>query len=267
MKKILPSLMIAGAALLLIQCSGNNRQNERLQGFAEKFVGFVNANKLDSIKVYYPTANFDSVKFANFKAIEVPQDTEGPDLRINFGENTWIDITVKEDGTVTIKDSHGIAAFPLVEQDLAFKTGRLEENAPDVKIQEAMNDTAYFAWLRTKGQEGYSNAITVKSLGVERKDTLTDTHSLTMNLEITNQSGHAITGDAYSIDYTVLNKGWKGTLNQPGIDIEGGKTENMVLKSTGTNIINPRAVWNITADEYLTRFYQPTGKEYEEYKK
>ena len=87
-----------------------------MQDFAESFSGYLKANQLDSIKAVYPSANFDSIAPLTADSIQITE-TNGI-YRIDFGGNKWIEAKENEDGTFTVENSNGIAAFPRTNMKL-----------------------------------------------------------------------------------------------------------------------------------------------------
>lgn len=268
MRKIyLYGLLCLGLAGI-ISCSGN--KEKRVQTFAETFSGYVNANQLDSIKAVYPTANFDSISPLTTDSIQI-SETDGI-YRIDFGSNKWVEAKENEDGTFTIENSKGIAAFPQDKYYLALNTGMLNNSTADTKAQELMNDTTYFIWLNKKVTESMQNILSL-NYGKPKFHQPRYTEAITGTLvcTVTNNSEKEIKGDDYSISYrqeaencsdgSVPNSLIKR--NKKGVDVAPGQSVEITL--THSNCVGFK---NLSIDfnnsgDYT--HYKPTGKEYQEY--
>lgn len=258
------SLGLAG----IIACSGN--KEKQVQTFAETFSGYVNANQLDSIKSVYPTANFDSISPLATDSLQINET--GGLFRIDFGGGKWIEVRENEDGKFIVENSKGIAAFPQARYETALNTGMLNDSIPDRKAQELLNDSTYFAWLNDKAKESYRNAIEVKVNTGNYNYKPEDYISGKMNITIKNTLPISLKSNQYVIEYTMYQPpiapedrtGWKGTHSKSGIDVESGQTVNMTIKDYG-RLSNPRAKLKMPLEEYLSKYYKPTGKEYQEY--
>lgn len=267
MRKIYFYALLSLGAAGIISCSGN--KEKRVQTFAETFSGYVNANQLDSIKAVYPTANFDSISLLATDSIKITE-TDGI-YRIDFGGNKWIEAKENEDGALMVENSKGIAAFPQEKYDIAVNTGMLNDSIPDTKAQELLNDTTYFAWLNDKAKESYKNLISLTggktSIGKEYAAGAMDVKK---QITLTNNSNSDIKKSDFEILYTtIISTGdyyEKYTKSAPGCDLKANETITMPIAVKGiSSITNPRIKLKISLEEYLSNYYKPTGKEYQEY--
>ena len=266
MKKIYLFGMICMAFIGMMSCSGNKQK--QVQAFAEKFSGYVNANQLDSIKAVYPTANFDSISPLNIDTLLIT--TINGSYRVNFGGNKWIEAKENEDGSLSVENSRGIAAFPQDKYAIALNTGMLNDSIPDSKAVELLNDTTYFVWLNDKAKESYETILEVNCIN-SKNGAKDEGVNGKMEVQIKNNLPIDIDSKDYIINYTMYQRpmgedptGWKGTRTKTGRSIKAGETINMTISDYGV-LSNPRAVLNMPVEEYIDKYYKPTGKEYQEY--
>ena len=265
MKKTCLLTLLCLGLLGVISCSQNKK---RVQAFAETFVGYVNANQMDSIKAVYPTANFDSIAPLTADSIQITE-TDGL-YRVNYGGSQWIEVKENEEGTLTIENSKGIAAFPQEKYEIAVGTGMLNDSIPDSKAQELLNDSTYFAWLNDKAKDSYDKVLEVNCIN-NKSGAKDEGVNGKMVVQIKNNLPIDMESKLYTIHYTMYQRpmgedptGWKGTRTKPGISVRAGETVNMTITDYGV-LSNPRAVLKMPLDEYLAKYYKPTGKEYQEY--
>lgn len=117
MRKIYLFAVVCLTIVGIIACASDKRnKGNKVQDFAESFSGYLKANQLDSIKAVYPSANFDSIAPLTADSIQITE-TNGI-YRIDFGGNKWIEAKENEDGTFTVENSNGIAAFPRTNMKL-----------------------------------------------------------------------------------------------------------------------------------------------------
>lgn len=268
MRKIYLYALLFIGIVGIISCSGNKQK--KIQTFAEIFIGYLNANQMDSIKMVYPTANFDSISPINMDSIQVIE--KDGIYRVIFGGKKWIDVKENEDGTIIVENSKGVAAFPVDKYEIALNTGMLNDSTADTKAVELLRDSVYFNWLNDKALESYNNALEVKVNAGNYNYKPEDYIAGKMDITIKNTLPISLESNQYTIEYTMYQPpisvedrtGWKGTHRKSGIAVEPGQTVNMTIRDNG-KLSNPRAKLKMPLEEYLAKYYKPTGKEYQEY--
>lgn len=270
MKKTCLLTLLCYGLLGVISCSQNKN---RVQTFAETFVGYVNANQMDSIKAVYPTANFDSIAPLTADSIQITE-TDGL-YRVNYGGSQWIEVKENEEGTLTIENSKGIAAFPQTKYETAINTGMFNDSIPDSKAQELLNDSTYFAWLNDKVKDTYNKILSVSSGSPKKSiDYAHDCYRITVPITITNNSNEKLGPEDYEIVYSYNQSVPVGegsfkpknfSKKEKGKDVGPKESVSMNLSVSGNSLSNPRAVLKMPLEEYLAKYYKPTGKEYQEY--
>lgn len=264
MKKIFLFAAVCVALSGMISCSGGKAKD-----FANSFAGYVNAGQLDSVKAVYPTADFDSIAPLTTDSIEI---TENDGIyHIEFGSNKWIEAKENEDGTFTVENSKGLAAFPQVKYEIAVSTGMLNDSTPDTKAKELLNDSAYFAWLDDKAAESIQNVLSLNYGKPKLRSSIySEAVTGTLVCTVTNNSDKEIKGDDYSITYRqVAENSSDGSVprssikrKKKGVDVAPGQSVNITLSQR--NCVGFKDVSVVSNNGDFTH-YKPTGKEYQEY--
>ena len=266
MRKICLYSLLCLGLIGIYSCSQNQK---RVQTFADTFVGYANGDQLDSIRAVYPTANFDSVAPLNSDSIQIAE-TDGV-YHIDFGSTKWIEIKENEDGTFTIENSKGIAAFPEDKYNVAVNTGMLNDSISDTKAQELMNDSTYFAWLNDKAEESYKNAISIKDGKLSYgREVAPGASNVKKQVTLTNNTNSDIKKDDYEIlCTTIISTGEyyeQYTKSTSGCDLKANESVTIPLQIKGISTIkNPRIKLKISLEEFVSKYYKPTGKEYQDY--
>ena len=105
-----------------------------MQEFAEKIAKFSVSNRQDSIKAYYPDfEKTDSLK--NLSADKIKLEPTQPDgyWKVEFDHDVYMNVLLSQDGTMTIKDSRGMFAYPAYVEAIAKQKGIWDEHESDVK--------------------------------------------------------------------------------------------------------------------------------------
>lgn len=271
MKKSTYFLIATVLVAFLGACGGGN--NKKLNTFAESFAEYVTSGDMDSVKVYYPTADFDSLASVPTDSIQIT-DNDGV-YKINYGSGQWIEVKIGEDGAITVVSSKGIASFPKDKYEIGIKTGMITDSIDDIKTQHLLNDSTYFSWLNEQTRKSYDNILTVSSGSVKKSiDYAHDCYKLTLPITITNNSKEKFGPDDYEIAYSYNQSIWvgEGTFKPKnfskkvnGKEVGPGESVTMSISVSGNSISNPHAVLKMPIEEYMAKYYTPTGKEYQEY--
>ncbi len=265
-------LMICVLAAVAAGCSNSgNKQQE----FADKVASYVKGNQVDSLKMVYPEADFDSIAFAQeFETIEITPVEGSENVSAQFGEVASIEFKENEDGTMTIVKSEGIAVFPEDKASIARQTGMLKAGMTDVEKAKLLKDEEYFNWLAKKSSADLNNIITVKGSKVKYGTCYGEDYmALSMPVTLTNTTNADISGSDYSIGYTMVYANCSdGSVpdsyvakKEKGVDLKAGESKTVTLKNKGANMKNPKIKWNIPQEE-LSKFASYNGNEYSEYK-
>lgn len=242
--------------------------------FAEQVAGYVKGNEVDELKEVYPEAEFDSIGFAkDFEEIEI-EPVKGTDrVRANFGKVAYMEFVEEKDGTMTIVESAGLAAFPQEKLDIAKKTGMVKKGMTDIEMDELMKDSSFFAWIARKSSPDNIISITPgKCIVTPRK--YAEGMNSTWSLTLTNNSNVDIQGSDYTIGYTAsIPQSSDGTVpnaivpySHDGMDLKKGESKTITITRIADRLSNAKIKWNISPVQ-LTKFAGYSGNEYAEYKK
>lgn len=269
-KTVLYPIVLCLGFLGMISCSG---EKQKVQTFAETFAGFVNGNQMDSVKMVYPSANFDSIAPLSVDSMSVSSAADGL-YKVNFGSSKWIEVKVKEDGTIVVLDSKGVAAFAEGKYEIAVSSGMLTDSIGDLKAHELLKDDAYFEWLNNRVSQGIKSEISLNYNKPKFHQPLyQEAITGTMVCTVTNNSDHFISGNDYSISYqiesenctdgSVPNSFYKK--NKKGVDLQPGASANITLNHG--NCVGFKRVTIESDKKSDFKDFKPTGNEYQEYLK
>lgn len=261
--------------LMLASCSKNNQ--ESVQQFAEKFQSYAAQNNLDSIKTIWAECILDSVAMPEDASVTVGEPNENGHIRITYAPEVWVDVIVSGNGNVNVLATHGVAAFAPEKYEIAKSTGMIEPELSDIEIAKRMADNDFFAWLSTRGADGYDNALTITP-GKKSKAPIpySEGWTVTCPVTITNNTSMDLSADDYIIsytreyavcsDYSSPNEFQERTVK--GKDLAPGQSFDLVLSdSYCEDIRNPKAKLKMSAEEFAAKNPKTSGNEYAEYLK
>ena len=279
MKKIL----FFALSLILLSACGADKEN-KVENFGKNFAAYVNASQLDSIKAVYPSANFDAVTPVSADSLTVIENGNGT-YRISFSGDTWVDVTVEENGDIKVLESNGIAAFPEEKYEMGKNTGMFNDNPTDVVKAERLNDSAFFEWLNQKAAKASSNAVSLTpgtisynfKMDYDAYDDYVRMYQAVEKVTVTNNTSADIKGSEYSVSYVYKTwacceyEGWvPSSKTVPGVNLAPGESKTITLTSTydewgkKPKLENPRVNLKISQQD-AAKFFQPSGAEYQEY--
>ena len=148
MKKTNLSIVVFLSLLFLTSCD----KNKEVKQFATDFAAAVQSgNKSEITKMYPGAASADSLVFTFDAEKAEIEELESGGWKVVLGEGKDIFIVKNEaDGTLSIKDSHGVFFIPDSKKDFALKTGWIEKGMSDIQILERFLDTGFEASLIEK---------------------------------------------------------------------------------------------------------------------
>lgn len=279
MKKIVSThamAILAGAAFLILPSCGN-KDKEAVQQFAEKFQGYAQENKLDSVKTVWAECTFDSVAMPKNVNIELGKPNDEGVIRVTYAPDVYVDVKVGEDKNVKVVSSHGIAAFPAEKLTIAKEAGMVDSKLDDTEIAKRMADEDFFAWLNDKASEGYDKAVTLtpgkKSM---RPDPYSECLAYKLPVTVTNNTSSTLSPDDYVISYTLVvancsdgsvpDSYFSRTIK--GQEIAPGKSITVTIAdSCCEDLRNPKVKLKMSREEFAAKNSNLTGKEYSEYLK
>lgn len=265
------SAAAVAACMSLTSCGGN----KDVENFAVDFGNKVAANKLDSVRMLYPAAAEADSLALTFAADSIsvePMEKDG-EFKVTYANGKYIIVNRAEDGTITVKESTGLFAYPKEGMDFATQVGGLKPGLSDVKVAEVM---ANMPGLKTKLYEDYiatlKNALVVGKLKITKQIAfmMDEGHGY---YPLTNTTDQPIAAKDYTLNFraswiNMMSEGSRSYSEKGKKDIPAKGTIQVPVSFSGRSGVElmSATVAKPTMEEFLSN-YKPTGKEYEEYAK
>lgn len=270
MKKTIFLVPMILALLLFSACNKNAEVKQFAADFAEK----VSKNQVDSVRALYPdAAKCDSFSLAfNADSIQVAETETAGLYKVTMG-NADFTVQKTEDGKMTVKESHGLFAYPADRLDLAKKTGQWQENLNDAEQALRMADSQFVTWIEDKiaAQAVAELKSKVKIVKSDASGMFPTAHGMVV---VANESSREISGDEYVVTakcYDVTGFTWSryyaGSKTLTGKPIPaGGQVTYTFTYSLGAYACPPVCSISIRPKlDNIMADYNFTGEEYEEY--
>lgn len=272
MRKIINFIPLVLALLLFSAC--NNYAD--VKQFMAELSAAIEKNDTAAIKKMYPdAAKADSLVFTFDAEKAEIEELESGGWKVVLGEGKDIFIVKNEtDGTLSIKDSHGVFFIPDSKKDFALKTGWIEKGMSDIQILERFLDTGFEASLIEKYISDIKKSLSAKISGSWGDDYYGGTWISAAGIIITlvNKSTSDIPASAYDVIYRTWY--WGDPSNKlkeiiKGKDVPAGKSITLKTSKLGANMESDNdLILDFHPDTLQATFYKnylPTGSEYKEY--
>ena len=289
MKKTIFLVPMILALLLFSACNKNAEVKQFAADFAEK----VSKNQVDSVRALYPdAAKCDSFALAfNADSIQVAETETAGLYKVTMG-NANFTVQKTEDGKMTVKESHGLFAYPADRMDLAKKTGQWNSSITDLEFSKRMEDTMFPSWIQSKMADAMKSLVKITKSNVSKKHisdywTSSEKDVCTYTIEVSNETDQEIGGNDYTISaietWKYFEDGWadlsfrETTKRQSSSKMLTGKpippkgsvtySWNRSFEGShhfGYKDFDVNATVNFTSNK-ASFGYKFTGKEYEEY--
>ena len=289
MKKTIFLVPMILALLLFSACNKNAEVKQFAADFAEK----VSKNQVDSVRALYPdAAKCDSFSLAfNADSIQVAETETAGLYKVTMG-NADFTVQKTEDGKMTVKESHGLFAYPADRMDLAKKTGQWNSSITDLEFSKRMEDTMFPSWIQSKMADAMKSLVKITKSNVSKKHisdywTSSEKDVCTYTIEVSNETDQEIGGNDYTISaietWKYFEDGWadlsfrETTKRQSSSKMLTGKpippkgsvtySWNRSFEGShhfGYKDFDVNATVNFTSNK-ASFGYKFTGKEYEEY--
>jgi len=289
MKKAITLVPMILAVLLFSACNKNAEVKQFAADFAEK----VSKNQVDSVRALYPdAAKCDSFSLAfNADSIQVAETETAGLYKVTMG-NADFTVQKTEDGKMTVKESHGLFAYPADRMDLAKKTGQWNSSITDLEFSKRMEDTMFPSWIQSKMADAMKSLVKITKSNVSKKHisdywTSSEKDVCTYTIEVSNETDQEIGGNDYTISaietWKYFEDGWADLsfrettkrqssskmLTGKPIPAKGSVTYSWNRSFEGSHHFGYKdfdvnATVNFTSNK-ASFGYKFTGKEYEEY--
>ena len=134
----------------LISCESKDGPDKKMRDFAEKIAKFSISNRRDSIMTYYPGfEKTDSLKRLDTEKIKLEPTQPDGYWKVEYSHGEYMNVLLSQDGKMTIKDSHGLFAYPDYVESIAKKKGIWDDREADIKqarkIDEMLDEWTTFS--------------------------------------------------------------------------------------------------------------------------
>ncbi len=274
MKKTILSIVVSLSLVLFASCD----KNKEIKQFATDFAAAVQSgNKSEVTKMYPGAAAADSLNFAFDAEKAQIEELEGGGWKVVLGEGKDVIVVKNEDdGTLNIKESHGVFAVSKAQMDFATGTGLVKADMNDAKIAELLADTAFVSWVSAEFMKEFNKKFRIIKVYDNRYDYGSDgSGGGEWFVTVKNDGNFDVVGS----DYNVEINGFK-TIILNGKDLFSGSEETFKTEYQSATFymrnpeffegeITPKAKikLNLTTAELLGKYYHPKGNEYEYYLK
>lgn len=267
------TILLLGVTLCAIttSCFKRTSPEDQVRDFARRFVGHVNAGRLDSLRDVYPGVidAMSLVRVESDSIIVSPTAEEGKYL-VTLADGISIKTTVNDDGTVTVDESTGLFNFPAEDLELAKQTGLWEADLNDAALSKRMHDRRFFDYLKGKTINTYD------MLTLNKKGQAAPHREFSKKYTVYNNTDKEIKGSDYKvkfgmvlsmISYETGHKVYSRYFSERGKDIAPyGTAEFIIEDGDAEEYVDPIGIEiTIPADELQRRFATYTGNEYKEY--
>lgn len=171
MKKAFSSVIIM-ILLLLVSCD----KNKGIKQFATDFtIAAKSGCKSEIIKMYPDAVVADSLNFTFDAEKAEIEEIEDKGWKLTLGNNQFVIIErTEDDGSLSIKESHGVFAFPKALKEFGLKTGLLKADMSDATIAKQLNDTAFISYVSKNFLKTFKEKFRIKKVTDNRSDYASD---------------------------------------------------------------------------------------------
>lgn len=276
MKQVKQLLIVLFFGLIFVSCE----KNKEIKQFATDFAAAVQSgNKSEITKMYPGAAAADSLVFAFDAEKAQIEELEGGGWKVVLGEGKDVIVVKNEDdGTLNIKESHGVFAVSKAQMDFATGTGLVKTDMNDAKIAEQLADTAFVAWVSAEFMKTFNEKFHISKIWDDRGNYGSDgLGGGEWFITVKNDGDFDFAGSDYKVTVTsIVQRGKVITLE--GKDLFSGSEEtlktgfldsNFYFSEVQSVVYEPKIklIINLTTAELLGKYYKPKGNEYETYLK
>lgn len=256
------------ASLVLTGCR-SRADKSAVEHFSTKFAKWVIEGNIDSVHSYYPASRgCERFELKNYVRSEVVVTrTEDPGtFFVVLTSKVTITVMLDGDGKLEVFNSKGLFAYDENALNRAKKTGQYVDGLNDIDQFHRMSDKGFDTFLVNKAKAAVTplmlgNRVTVRNAGFVLDDG-------ECYVPVTNTSDVPVTGAEYKLAYEdkFLDLGYNNSNYKKGVDIKPHET--VKFKFTFTKLKdtdNYRIEYLTTEAARATKYYQFTGKEFDEY--
>lgn len=266
--KALCGIVLIVLAAMMASCTDAKKEVAK---FVVDFATKVSKNQKDSLKEIYPETNlFDSLALTIVTdSIIVKETGKENEFVVSLGNGA--DITVVKEGEgMKVTSSHGLLAFDKETMDFAKNTGLWKPSIDDVMLAQRMSESdALRQWLIQNNVKNIARNVKVvgdaKALESHDGENTIDIYGV-LGYTVQNNTNMKIDGSDYKVYFSGTNRGFDYRESESGKDIAPHST--VVYKRVYSFYDIPGSAYvnfSLPQEELFKKYYEFTGKEYEEY--
>ena len=264
---------LLAVGMLATSCGGGTSEADQVKDFGIDFATKVSKNQVDSVRALYAdAAKCDSFAVTFVHDSVTVTETETPSTyKVSLGA---ADFTVKraEDGTMSVVESHGLAAYPADALDFAKKTGQWKDGLNDAEQAVRMADKDFRTQVVAAFPKAFAKMLMVKGgLDVVKPCDGPWVYAVgTLGANVVSTCDKPIAGSDYEVVFKGQSMNYESssavTSRQPGKDIApNGKVLVTVDFNYRLDFESAYVNIKISNDELFNKYFTATGKEYDEY--
>ena len=263
MKKIFFYCMVL---LGLVSCQS---EQQKVENLLSDFVKAQNDGDSEKSATLYPSLGELGTNFIDAADAQVIFNEVDSTFQIVLSSGITFDVEKQADGNYIIKDSHGFVSWNEVWLDVFQRTGALDADMSDMKINPIINDKEFLNYLVAQYPNAMNGNLVVTNSYPEYSD---DKYSI--KFDIRNESNYNYNWDSYSLEIALKDADGKvlKTISERGREVRSGCTTDYYSWETGEFtskvvsydikiILNA----NYSTIDYLSKFANFSGKEYNNY--
>ena len=261
---------IAIAHLLGMTSCQQSDPNEEATLFAQRFCSFVSQHQLDSIRSYYPDAALCDSFALRYVAdsIIVKTNEQADTFHITINDNaSFVAIKTAGDG-FKVMQSHGMAAFSDSEMKFAKATGQYKSELTDVELSKRMRDKDFKDALIHRFKKEFSSMVYARKTFNEIRFPMFSADEGESAAIVDNETSKTIDGEDYELRIYIDGQHGTGFTTLNGKDLMPNGSASFNFTYSGNSMpTSSRVVFKLTDSQLFEKYYEPTGKEFEEYMK
>lgn len=276
MKKIKNLVPIILALMLFSACSKNADVKQLLTDLS---TAIANNDKATIEKMYPDAAKADSLSLTFDAEKAQIEELKDGGFKVVLDKGKDITITKNEaDGSLTVKESHGIFFVSDAEKNFALKTGLIKQDMNDATIAEQLADSTFITYVSDDFMNTFRKNLRITKVWDNRYEYASDyTGGGEWFITVKNDCDFDIAGSDYKVIVASTSPSRK-VVTLDGKDLFSGSQETFK-----TGFLNPEFSSNpyevisydpkirleikLSPAELLGKYYNPKGDEYENYLK
>lgn len=243
-----------------------------VKDFATDFATKVSKNQVDSVRALYADAAGCDSFALNFMpdSMTIEEISDGM-YKVSLGSADFT-VSKADDGQMTVKESHGLFAYPAEKLDFAKSTGQYDPALSDAKNAERMGDEDFMNYINIKLREQSQNALVIVSKRGTNYGEGEGGIRVAGNylFVVQNTTDNTIPGSAYQL--IVTTKDWDieslrdtySSRRLPGKDLGPGEQATFACRA-GTFGTSAKINYIGADPSTLLSNFKATGYEYAEY--